>query len=263
MFESNREAITTQLTLMLGVRWLHEQGLYDKWCDDNPRIKTHHVSVKRLLQMGSNYRNLPAIQKEMIDVGKQQLHGFGSRLRIYDKTRKGGALVSAHDYHRVLLYDMNRYGTQFVGIDHLQRMGEGTDYEIMNVNVPRIENVCRTEKIATCLLSQVKTGDSDSSDSKRHDSGATGGNKLDSAVDTMLYVRYKQKKQADSNERYPDYMMTVGVQHNRYGASNRGAQVKIDPWSGVMLNGGKAIEWGDLNDDVEDMPQGEINMDLL
>lgn len=252
MYESNRRATVTQIALMLGAKWLHETGQYGKACDEKPQITSHHLSVKRVLQLGGNIKNLPEIQREMIHHGKAALAKYGENLRIYDKTREGGSLVTVDDFHRVMLYDKQRYGTEFIGIDHLQRMGAGNDYEIMNVSVPYIENVCRQEKIAICLLSQVKTGDSNSSDSTRHDSGATGGNKIDSAIDTMLYTRYKQPKDKEGSERYDETVMTIGVQHNRYGASSRVAQVRIDPWSGVMLDHGRAVEYGNFNDDEDD-----------
>lgn len=263
MYESTRRATFTQLVLMLGAKWLWSEGVYNKACDDKHELTTHHLSVKRVLQLGGNIKYLPKIQQEMVNHGKAALAKYSDQLRIYDKTREGGSLATVDDFHRVMLYDKQRYGTEFMGIDHLQRIGAGTDYEIMNVTVPYIENVCRQEHMAICLLSQVKTADSNSSDSTRHDSGATGGNKIDSAIDTMLYTRYRQPKEQGGSERFPETVMTIGVQHNRYGASSRSAQVRIDPWSGVMLEGGKEVEYGHLNEDEDDTPMGEVDLSNL
>lgn len=246
MFESNKRMVNAMLVSMFAIEYLLETNQYRRPdMDDKAQVigQANQVWAKSLVKLRGNYPVLGKIRTEAIRYGISELGKLGDKLRIYDRTRKGGGLNDCASIHRVCLRDKAMYDTDFIAIDHAQRINErGSDYEKLITVVPYLESLARRENIAMCLLAQMNSSTSEGT-GNTHLTGIRGGSVLDEAVDYMFITGYKQKL-PDSDERRKSDELIIGLQHSRYGdgGAHKRAVVKIDPNSGLILNGGQGAQ---------------------
>lgn len=245
MFESNKRMVNAMMVSMLAIEWLVKQGLYDATdTDEQGRTigSANQIWASTLVRIQGRYPTLGRIRAEAIREGIKEFNRLGDCLRVYDRTKDGGSLNDNTSIHRICLRDKALYDTDFIAIDHAQRINEpGKDYEKLTAIVPYLESLARRENIAMCLLAQLKADEAEGT-GNTHLSGIRGGAVLDEAVDYMLITGYKQLIPGDENGgRYPNDALKLGLQHSRYGdgGAHKRAFVKIDPNTGWILNGGR------------------------
>lgn len=231
MYESNRVMVISQFVSMLAVRWLYKQGQYD--ATDAQGRPVRWISGKDLVRVGNGYKRWHPLKAEAVNEGIKAYKAIGDRLRIYDKSKDGGALSSLSSLQRVLMRDKNRYGTDIAAIDHLLLIDEpGTDYEVMSKSARFLETFARREKVSLLLLAQMNEA-SIKENGQGHSPGVKGGGDLAAAVDYMFTVSYKESEDGNKNSD----VMTVTMRLSRYG--DGGAHVKsdlrIDPNSGYVF----------------------------
>lgn len=245
MLESNKRMVNAMLVSMFAIEYLIDKGYYaENEIDEDGHIigRCNQVWASTLVKLRGNYPTLGRIRSQAIQYGIAELRSIGTNLRIYDRTRDGGSLSDCASIHRVCLRDKALYDTDFIVIDHAQRINErGNDYEKLTTVVPYLESLARRENIAMCLLAQLKADEAEGT-GNTHLSGVRGGSVLDEAVDYMFITGYKQKF-PESEERRPNDQLIIGLQHSRYGdgGAHKRAIVNIDPNSGLILNGGKGF----------------------
>ena len=248
MFESNKLMVNAMLVSMLAIEWLIKNNLYDANDTNKEGVtvgKANQIWASTLVKLQGRYPSLGKIRAQAISAGIQEFNKLSTYLRVYDRTKKGGSLSDNASIHRICLRDKALYATDFIAIDHAQRINEkGSDYEKLTTVVPYLESLARREDIAMCLLAQVNANNAEGTGDS-HISGVRGGTVLDEAVDYMLITGYKQKldEPIDNITRYPNDVLKIGLQHSRYGdgGSHRRAFVAIDPNSGLILHGGKPL----------------------
>jgi len=242
MLESNKRMVNAMLVSMLAIEYLIENNLYNEPEIDNngrPFGQANQVWASTLIKLQGHYPSLGQRRAEAIRYGISEFRKLERNFRVYDRTRKGGSLNDNASIHRVCLRDKALYGTDFIAIDHAQRINErGNDYEKLTTVVPYLESLARRENIAMCLLAQLKADEAEGT-GNTHLSGVRGGSVLDEAVDYMFITGYKQKL-PDSEVRRPNNQLIIGLQHSRYGdgGAHKREVVNIDPNSGLILNGG-------------------------
>ncbi|MEO0596622.1 MAG: hypothetical protein AAF126_10960 [Chloroflexota bacterium] len=243
MLESNKRMVNGMLVSIFAQEWILANNLYTKMdYDSNGQTtgKAQTINAKLLTQLRGNYPQLGEIRTQAIQHGIRELRALSGRLRVYDRTRNGGSLSDCASIHRVCLRDKTLYDTDFIAIDHAQRINErGSDYEKLTTVVPYLETLARRENIAMCLLAQMNASTAEGT-GNTHLAGVRGGSVLDEAVDYMFITGYKQKI-SGSEERRPASELIVGLQHSRYGdgGAHKRAVVEIDPWTGLILKGGR------------------------
>jgi len=244
MFESNKRMINAAIVAMLGVEWVWNMGYYGKAdCNANGVItgNCEQIWVKSLVKLQKNFFTLGRYRAEAVRYGISELKKLESNLRIYDRSKDGGALTDTASAYRLALRDKALYDTEFLALDHAQRIAEEgkTDYEILLKVVPFMEALARREDIAVCLLAQLATDKAEGTGDS-HFSGVRGGAKLDEAVDSMFSIVYRGKSE---NGRYPNDVLKITAQQSRYGDGGAGtsAFVAIDPNSGWFPHGGKKL----------------------
>lgn len=238
MFESNREAVTAQLVCMLATEYLIRQDLYGKnIVGESDQAPVELLKADDLLKLRARYKRWDKIRVAAVEYGLTEWGKVAKQFRIYDRRHDG--LSNAASILRVALRDKALYKTDFLGIDHAQRVNErGTDYERLNIVVPFVETLARKEGVATCLLAQLNA-ESAEGVGDTHKTGVRGGTMLDEAVDYMITTGYRTK--LPSGERTPINQMMVGLHLSRYGdgGSHKKALVDIAPNSGLILNKGR------------------------
>ncbi len=246
MLESNKRMVNAMLVSMFAIEYLLQNGHYDRpELDDNAKMlgQAKHIHASALVRLRGRYPSLGKLRTAAINHGIHELKSIGRNLRIYDRTREGGSLNDNASIHRICLRDKALYNTEFIAIDHAQRVNErGNDYEKLTTVVPYLESLARRENIAMCLLAQLKAETSEGT-GNTHISGVRGGSVLDEAVDYMFITGYKQLL-PDSEERRPNDQLIIGLQHSRYGdgGAHKRQVVKLDPNSGLILNNGQGYE---------------------
>ncbi len=247
MLESNKQMVNAMIVSMLAIEFLCQFEKYHQILESG--VKVNQIWASALVKMRARYRNWNDIRSGAVDYGIAEFHKLKSNLRIYDKTRTGGSLSDAASIHRVCLRDKALFNTDFIAIDHAQRIdvpgvGGNRDYEKLTSIVPFLEGLARREDIAICLLAQLNAGSAEGT-GDTHLSGVRGGSILDEAVDYMLITGYKQKLEnpTDNQTRYPNDVLMVGLQHSRYGdgGSHKREHIAIDPNTGYIPYGGKAL----------------------
>lgn len=243
MLESNKRMVNAMIVSMFAIEYLIKTNQYTRpEMDENSQTigQAKHIHASALVRLQGRYPSLGKIRTEAIRYGINELRSIQHNLRVYDRTREGGSLNDNASIHRVCLRDKALYDTDFIGIDHAQRVNErGNDYEKLTTVVPYLESLARRENVAMCLLAQLKA-DTAEGTGNTHISGVRGGSVLDEAVDYMFITGYKQLL-PDSEERRPNDQLIIGLQHSRYGdgGAHKRQVVKIDPNSGLILNSGK------------------------
>lgn len=247
MLESNKRMVNAMLVSMMAVEYIIHNQQYGL-----PIVNEHGTSMgesqniyaSSLVKLQRRYPVLGELRAKAIEHGIAELKRLGDRLRIYDRTREGGSLNDNASIHRVCLRDKSIFDTDFIAIDHAQRVNEqGNDYEKLAKVVPYLETLARRENITMCLLAQLKAGEAEGT-GDNHSSGVRGGSILDEAVDYMLITGYRQKMpDSDIGTRYPSDALMIGLQHSRYGDGGSGKRkhIAIDPSSGLVLFGGKPL----------------------
>lgn len=246
MLESNKQMVNAMIVSMLAIEYLMKNRAYNA---DVESGKAHQIWASALVKMRARYRLWKDIRVAAVDYGITELRKLEQNLRIYDRTKAGGSLSDSASIHRVCLRDKALYNTDFIAIDHAQRIHvpgvANNDYEKLTAIVPYLEGLARREEIAMCLLAQLKASESEGT-GDTHIAGVRGGSVLDEAVDYMLITGYKQKAPDTGNgtqERLPSDVLMIGLQHSRYGdgGSHKRDYVAIDPNSGLIPYGGKAL----------------------
>lgn len=245
MFESNKRMINAALVAMLAMEFVLANGLYGK-ADYNAQGvtlgKCEQIWVKSLVKLQRNFFTLGLKRAEAVRYGISEFKKLEAHLRIYDRSKDGGGLSDTASAYRLALRDKALYDTEFLALDHAQRINEvgKSDYEKLLKIVPFMEALARREDIAVCLLAQLAadkaegTGDS-------HASGVRGGTILDEAVDSMFSIVYRGKS---DNGRDPSDVLRITAQQSRYGDGGAGTSVyvAIDPNTGLFPHGGKKLE---------------------
>ena len=255
MLESNKRMVNAMLVTMFAVEYVIQNSLYGTEVFNNGTKvgNAENISASGLVKLQNRFPILGETRAKAIRHGITELKKLGDRLRIYDRTRDGGSLNDNASIHRVCLRDKALFNTDFIAIDHAQRINEpGNDYEKLIKVVPYIETLARRENITMCLLAQLKANEAEGTGDS-HLSGVRGGAILDEAVDYMLITGYRQKMpDSDNGTRYPNDVLMVGLQHSRYGdgGSSKRRHVVIDPNSGLILFGGKPLVDIDTIDNI-------------
>lgn len=230
MLESTRRMVVAQFVAMYAVEWLYRNGLYDSM--DQWGQPLCWISGKDLVRIREGYRKWDKRKVQAVDYGIQRYRELGTRLRIYDKGRTTGALSNLASVKRVIMRDKHLYEPQLVAVDHLQRINEpGNDYEVMFTASRTLETMARHEKIAMCLLSQVSEQEIKSGQ-KSHSPGVKGGGDLSAAVDYLFTVHYGME---DDFGKVQKDRMTVKMHLSRYGEGGVSSDIRIDPFSGLLL----------------------------
>lgn len=247
MVESNKHMVNAMLVSMLAIEYLFKKHAYNANVQGG---KANQIWASSLVKMRARYRQWDDIRVEAVDYGINELRKLEDRLRIYDRTKTGGSLSDSASIHRVCLRDKALYNTDFIAIDHAQRIhvpgvGNANDYEKLTAIVPYLESLARREEIAMCLLAQLKASEAEGT-GDTHIAGVRGGTVLDEAVDYMLITGYKQKSPDDGSgidRRLPNDVLMIGLQHSRYGdgGSHKREYVPIDPNSGLIGYGGRPL----------------------
>jgi hypothetical protein len=231
MYESNRTMVYAQFISMLAVRWLHKQGQYE--AVDTFGRPVRWINGKDLVRVGNGYKKWFPLKAEAVNEGIKAFKALNDRLRVYDKSKDGGALASLSSLQRVLMRDKNRYGTDIAAVDHLLLIDEpGTDYEVMSKSARFLETFARREKTALLLLAQMNEA-SIKENGQGHSPGVKGGGDLAAAVDYMFTVSYKDTEEGVK----ASDLMTVTMRLSRYGdgGANVKSDLRIDPSSGWIL----------------------------
>lgn len=232
MLESNRTMVNAQFVSMLAIRWLHKQQKYNAVDERNHPIRW--ISGKDLVRVRKGYRAWHPLKRAAVDEGIKAFKAIGDKLRVYDKSHKGGALSDLASIRRVLLRDKKRYGTDISAIDHLLLIDEpGTDYEVMSKSSRFLEGFARKEKMSMLLLAQLNEA-SIRDGNNGHSPGVKGGGDLSAAVDYMFSVTYRDGSDGQQKQ---DDLMTICMRLSRYGegGANVTADLRIDPSSGWIL----------------------------
>jgi replicative DNA helicase len=246
MLESNKQMVNAMIVSMLAIEYLMKNKAYNA---DIQGGKANQIWASSLVKMRARYRLWQDIRVAAVDYGIAEFRKLEQNLRVYDRTKAGGSLLDSASIHRVCLRDKALYNTDFIAIDHAQRIhvpGVGNnDYEKLTAIVPYLEGLARREEIAMCLLAQLKAGESEGTGDS-HIAGVRGGTVLDEAVDYMLITGYKQKAPDDGTGtpgRLPNDVLMIGLQHSRYGdgGSHKRQYVALDPNSGLIPYGGRAL----------------------
>lgn len=238
MLESSREMVTAWLTCMLAIDWLIKEGLYNKPTREGSSVLHRHISPATLVKYGNKIFNWADKRVTALQEAMDEFERWGNRLRIYDQTPKGGALSDVASLTRVMERDCKIYGTPTLTLlDHAQRIADGDgDYAKLLVVGPWVETFARSHKSAVALLAQTRAG---TAYSEMDQSEVRGGSKLDEMSDLLLGVRYKPEQS--------DQISTRCI-FQRWGQMGQKADVVIDPYTGRILHGGRAIGFnlGDL-----------------
>lgn len=250
MLESDKRKVAASLVSMFAIEYLIKNNLYGQDIIDAHGTKqgrTDQIWASNLMRLQKRYPILGKVRTAAVEHGIRELKSLGSNLRVYDRSKKGGGLLDAASIHRLCLRDKALFDTDFIAIDHAQRIderGAQGDYEKLIAVVPYLEALARREQVAICLLAQLKASEAEGTGDS-HISGVRGGAVLDEAVDYMLITGYKQKMEQAHGEktRYPNDVLMIGLQHNRYGegGADKRKFVAIDPNSGLIMHYGKAL----------------------
>lgn len=233
MFESNKRMVVAQFVTMFAIEFLINNGLYHK-IGERSKNPLKWLSAKDLVRVRAGYRQWEPAKVAAIDYGISEYKKLEKRLRIYDKSKEGGALYDLGSAQRVLLRDKRLYGTDLAIIDHATQIMEGGSiYDRMSTIAPFLETFARRQHMALCILAQMNEA-TVKSNRDDHSPGIKGGGDLPAAVDYLFTVSYREE---DSDGQRKDDAMTVTMHLSRYG--NGGTDVKqevmIDPASGLAL----------------------------
>ncbi len=243
MFEISKRMVTAQIVSMLAIEYLVNNRLYGRnIIGASDRVPVEHISSTDLYKLQGRFRRTwDKVRVDAVNYGIAEWHKIESRFRVYDRSKEGGSLSNCSSIRRLALRDKQLYGLDFMAIDHAQRINEpGSDYEKLIKIAPYVEELARTEKITTCLLAQLNVSNAEGTGNQHH-TGVRGGTVLDEAVDYMVVTGYRQKINPKSDERHPSNKLLVGLQLSRYGdgGAHKRALVDIDPYTGLILNGGR------------------------
>jgi hypothetical protein len=221
MLESGRDAAYAQLTSMLSGAYLQQYGAGQR-----------AITTRELLIMGNRFANAPEVQHRALEYALDMLSTWGKRLVVFDKTSKGGNLSDIASVLRIITYAKARYAVEFVGVDHLQRIGTGTDYEKVQLCAPALETITRSQQLMTVTLSQATTS-ANRSNVVVEESRAVGGQGLDNSCDWVVQVYYRAKLD-ESSEPMGDNEIHLKLTKARYG-SLASEKCIIDPLTGLIL----------------------------
>jgi replicative DNA helicase len=229
MFEADRLSVGAMLAAMLATRARVLEGSYSD---------RGGLAWRAVVQAAAGAPPASAADREDVQRGLDALRALGAFLRIYDRTAKGGRLSDAASLTRVAAWDRMRYERTaplfMLCVDHLQRIGVGSDYERMVSAVPVIEQFAREHQVTTVVLSQVNAAGV-ASGFESYGSHAKGGGTLDAAVDTLYTVQYRQ---VIAGTAYGADRLVVGLHSARYVESGKKAALHLDPASGLILEEG-------------------------
>lgn len=245
MLENRREVVAAEFISMLAIEWLIDKGYYKAVEAEMPHMPLRYISPKDLMREGNRYKRWDKTKVAAIEHGRAAWRELleQERIRIYDRSHKGGNISTLASFNRVFMRDKRLYRPQLAIIDHAQRFNErGTDYERMGKIIPAVEELARRELVTTWLLSQMNAEGIDRafSGGDAYGSGARGGGDLDAGIDYLLTTRYKVKL-PDGQKTPPEHLL-IELKHTRYGGGDRRAVVEIDPFTGYILNDGVAIQ---------------------
>jgi len=230
MLESTRRMVVAQFVSMLAVEWLWNAGLYDAL--DRWGQPLRWIGAKDLVRIRGGYRKWDERKVEAIDYGIRKYRELQNRLRIYDKGKDSGTLSDLTSLRRIIMRDKHLYGADLIAVDHMQRINEqGNDYEVMYNTSRYLETMARHEKIAMMLLAQVNESEIRSG-VKTHSPGVKGGGDLSAAVDYLFTVSYGRE---DADGLAHKDRMTVKMHLSRFGEGGVSADIRIDPFTGLLL----------------------------
>lgn len=233
MYESNKRMVVAQFVSMFAIEFLINEGAYQKM-GERSKSPLKWLSAKDLVRVRAGYRQWEPIKVAAVDYGIAEYRKLEKRLRIYDKSKDGGALYDLGSAQRVLLRDKRLYGTDIAVIDHATQIMEGGSiYDRMSTIAPFLETFARRQKMAMCILAQMNEA-TVNSDREKHSPGVKGGGDLPAAVDYLFTVSYREE---DENGQRNDDKMTITMHLSRYGSGGTDvkADLPIDPSSGLSL----------------------------
>lgn len=240
MFENTRQMIVAQCVAMLAVEYLIQHNLYNVPVKKDSSILHRFIAPDSLVKMRNRYRNWKDARVEAIDHSINIWQSLENKFRIYDRTPQGGGLSDIASIRRIAKRDSVLYGTQFIGIDHAQRIDEpGSEYEKLTKIAPFVETYARSEGITTCLLAQLNVRGIREGENE-YTAGIRGGNILDEAGDYLFKTHYRYQLKG-SDTKLPDNKLVLELKHNRYGAADIKAVLDIDPYTGLLLNAGRGV----------------------
>lgn len=241
MFENTRQMIVAQCISMLAIEYLIQQGLYNEPVALNSPVLHRHISAEQLVKLRGRYRRWPDRRTDAVDYAIDTWWELEKNFRIYDRTPEGGALSDCASIRRVAMRDAMLYGTHFLGIDHAQRINEpGSEYEKLTVIAPFIEQFARAEKTTVCLLAQLNVaGANTAAGEEGYTSGIRGGIILDEANDYLFKTTYRPE--LPDGTKLPDDRLLLHLKHNRYGRGDLKAVLRIDPFTGLILDNGRGV----------------------
>jgi hypothetical protein len=230
---------------MFAVEWLIQEGHYERTVDTTSNgnlVPVEHLSAKMLVTLSKDYTKLGKVRAEAIRQSIQRFRGYANRLHIYDRSPSGGSLSDTGSIRLAVKRSMVLQGkTDMVIVDNLRSvMTQGfSDLEKQQEVSPALEHLTRSEETITLLLTHPKIGNADGAKGTLH-SEIAGGDRAAGASDEVWLSGYRWGKNAD---RLPDDKLVLGVHTSRLGKGQQYMMVNIHAPSGLILNGGKGVEY--------------------
>lgn len=196
------------------------------------------VSGDMLIRSGYNYRHWNPRTAEAIDTARKAFREiFSQHLRIYDKRRDHGAILTFDDVKTAFLKDKFLYQTELCLVDYLQTFstGEGQDEEYHRARKGSqfFVDLVKTEGVSFFVAAQQN--EAGVKDSTGYSPQVSGGGAFAKAIEYLIENWYKR-------DGMPDNQLLWRLKLGRH-SGNSETTVDIHPPTGLVLNNTWVKEW--------------------